>query len=47
MSCEQKSTKQETTGCACPCAKMCSNKALLLAVAAVPLAFWAVTKLRK
>lgn len=47
MCCEQKSMKQEAAGCACPCAKMCSNKTLLLAVAAMPLAFWAVKKLRK
>lgn len=46
MSCEQETTKQEATGCACPCAQMCPKKSILLAIVAVPLAFWAIKKLR-
>jgi len=45
MCCGQKSTKPEATGCACPCAKVCSKKAFLLAIAAVPLALWAIKRL--
>ncbi len=46
MSCEQKSAKEEVTGPACPCAKMCPKKSILLAIAAVPLALWAIKRLR-
>lgn len=47
MSCEQDSAKQEKTTCPCPCADVCSKKAVLLAVIAAPLAFWAIRKLRR
>jgi hypothetical protein len=47
MSCEQNSTKKEKTACPCPCAEVCSKKKVLLAVVAVPLAFWAIHKLRR
>jgi hypothetical protein len=47
MPCEQNSTKQEKTAGPCPCAQACPKKAVLLAVIAVPLAFWAIRKLRR
>jgi hypothetical protein len=47
MPCEKDSAKQEKTTCPCPCAGGCPKKAVLLAVIAVPLAFWAIRKLRR
>lgn len=46
MSCQAKSTPQERAACPCPCAPMCSKKSVLFAIAAVPLALWAIKKLR-
>jgi hypothetical protein len=34
-------------GKGCPCAQLCPKKSLLLAIVAVPLAFWALRRLRK